>query len=137
MQNHVSCLQSRANQLLREQNSVQLQVDVFEGLVCVRDVWAAVLKSVLQPRDWDDDECDEQLRAAQQGADEALQQLLNERSQAPEHVLQQLPLLQALSQVDRWVLQTSWNRFAASTWHADVQERNDVSSSLPTARPAR
>jgi hypothetical protein len=99
MQNHVSCLQSRANQLLREQNSAQIQLDVFEGLVCVRDVWAAVLKAVLRPG-WD---CDDD--AAQEGADEALQQLLAERSQAPEHVLQQLPLLPALSHVDRWVLQ--------------------------------
>lgn len=64
----------------------------------MRDVWAAVLKSVLRPAGWD---CDEQLRVAQQGVDEALQQLLTERSQAPEHVLQQLPLLPALSHVNR------------------------------------
>lgn len=93
MQNHVSCLQSRAKSLQREQNTIQLQVDVFEGLLCVRDAWAGVVKSVLMPG-W---ECEELLHVAQDGADAELQKLLTERSHAPEHVLQGLPLLPSFS----------------------------------------
>lgn len=80
----------------------QLQVDVFEGLLCVRDAWSNVVKSVLQPG-W---EVNELLRLAQQGADEELQELLREGSDPPEHVLEQLPLLPALSLIDRWVKRT-------------------------------
>jgi hypothetical protein len=95
MQNYVSCLKSKANQLRQEQGSVQQQVDVFEGLVCVREVWACVLRTVLEPGPEQ-----EQLR---QG-DQELQQLLDQRGpQVPEHVLQQLPLLPCFAHIDRWV----------------------------------
>jgi hypothetical protein len=103
MQNHVSCLQSKAKQLLREQDDVQLQLDVFEGLIAARDAWAGVCKSVLDP-EW---ESDELLQLTMEGADRELQELLRERTHTPEHVLQQLPMLPALSVIDRCVLDTA------------------------------
>jgi len=96
MNNHVSCLQSRANQLLREQGAVQQHLDVLEGLLHARDAWAAVVKSVLQPS-W---ECNELLQLAQT-ADQELQSLHSGQPKDSERILQHMPLLPALSRIDR------------------------------------
>lgn len=128
MQNHVSCLQSRANQLQREQDSAQLQLDVREGLLAVRDAWSAVIAGVLPAGG---------AKQLPKGGGGSSGQLQGEQQQpqatpcsssAPDSqdplgllflpaassngatadtgisddLAQQLPLLPALSQVDRW-----------------------------------
>lgn len=94
MKNHVSCLQSRANQLQREQELVQQQLAVFEGLLCARSTWRQVVEGLLDSS-WEADE----LIVEQE--DRELQALLDEQPQNPEHVLEQLPLLGALRRIDR------------------------------------
>lgn len=98
MQNHVACLQSRAKQLLREQDQAQQRLDVCEGLLCVRDIWADVIRRALQPNKY----IEEVLEKGQQAIDQQLQSLLGERSSHDmEQLLSKLPLLPFLACVDR------------------------------------
>lgn len=129
MQNHVSCLQSRANQLQREQDSAQLQLDVREGLLAVRDAWSAVIAAVLPAsgakqlpkRGGSSSRQQEQLQAEQQAPPYSSDAFPDPQDPlgllslpaassngaaadtgVSDDLAQQLPLLPALSQVDRW-----------------------------------
>lgn len=98
MRNHVYCLQSRAKQLQREQNMVQQQLAVLDGLLYARNAWTHALQAVLQA---DQQDCDDWLELTQDSIDMELQGLLSEHAHDPERILQQLPMLKALSLIDR------------------------------------